>query len=68
MEVKINDGGTATIKDMPMDLFDAIQDVLWKAQSCRWKKVEGKFRNQDSFSCSLDDEEMKALNEINWTL
>lgn len=68
MEVKFKEGGRATIKDMPMALFDAIQDILWKAQGCEWRNIDGKYVNEVSFSCSLDEEEIAELDKINWTL
>lgn len=68
MEVCFKDGGKVTIKDMSMVLFDTIQELLWKAQDCEWKEVDGKYINEVGISCRLEKEMIEAVKEINWTL
>lgn len=68
MKVKFKDGGMLDISDMPMDLFDAAQDILWQVQQSHLIEVEGKYRNRDCVSCCLDKEEKESLDKINWTL
>lgn len=68
MEVRFKEEGKVTIKDIPMALFDAIQDILWEAKNCEWRKIDGKYVNEVGFSCCLDEEEIAELDNINWTL
>ena len=68
MEVCLKDGGKVSIKDMPMTLFDAIQEILWKAQNAGWREVDGKYVNETGIKCSLEKELLESLDEINWTL
>ena len=42
--------------------------LLWKAQDCEWKEVDGKYINEVGISCSLEKEMIEAVKEINWTL
>lgn len=67
MEVVFKEGGKVTIKDMPMTLFDAVQEILWKAQSAEWRESDGKVINETGITCCLDKECHDSLCDINWT-
>lgn len=53
---------------MPMTLFDAIQEILWKTQNGEWREIDGKFINGIGITCSLEKELMDSPDNINWTL